>query len=122
MTLQELQEQLREVCNSTASTATIGRTSHRRGFTFKKVILQLIWDGDDSKVWSQITQPAVEHDEEDHANYKMLVGEHFLPGHLVFADESHFNQLSLQCMMEGFLYPRSKVCLRMFQMQLPTHD
>lgn len=26
----------------------------------------------------------------------MLVGEHFRPGHLVFADESHFNRISLR--------------------------
>jgi hypothetical protein len=32
MTLQELQEQLREVCNTVASTVTIARTLRRRGF------------------------------------------------------------------------------------------
>ena len=43
-----------------------------------------------------MTQPAIEQDEQDRAEFKMLVGEHFQPEHLVFADESHFNHLSLQ--------------------------
>ena len=43
----------------------------------------------------QITRLAVERNEDDRAKYKMIVGEHFRPGHLVFADESHFNRLSL---------------------------
>ena len=46
--------------------------------------------------WWQITWPALEHDEADRAAYKMLIGEHFKPEHLVFADESHFNRLTLR--------------------------
>ena len=44
---------------------------------------------------SQVTWPAIEQDERDRAEYKMLIGAHFQPEHLVFADESHFNHLSL---------------------------
>jgi len=44
----------------------------------------------------QVTRPAVERDENDRIAYKMLVGEHFLPEHLVFADECHFNRLSFR--------------------------
>ena len=44
----------------------------------------------------QIQRPAIEPDEVDRARYKMLVGEHFQPQHLVFADESHFNRLTLR--------------------------
>ena len=43
---------------------------------------------------SQVTWPAIEQDERDRAEFKMLVGEHFMPEQLVFADESHFNRLS----------------------------
>jgi hypothetical protein len=42
-----------------------------------------------------VTRPAIEQDEQDRAEFKMLVGEHFEPYHLVFADESNFNRLSL---------------------------
>lgn len=41
-------------------------------------------------------RPAIEQDERDRAEFKMLVGEHFQPHHLVFADESHFNRMSLR--------------------------
>ncbi|KAF8876600.1 hypothetical protein CPB84DRAFT_411658 [Gymnopilus junonius] len=60
MLLSELQDHLREVCGIHASTGTIARTLHRRGFTMKR-----------------ITQPAIERDENDRALYKMLIGEHF---------------------------------------------
>ena len=43
---------------------------------------------------SQVTRPAIEQDERDRTKFKMLVGEHFKPEHLAFADESHFNRLS----------------------------
>jgi len=43
-----------------------------------------------------VTRPAIEQDERDRAEYKMLIGAHFQPEHLVFADESHFNRLSLR--------------------------
>jgi hypothetical protein len=45
---------------------------------------------------SQVTRSAIERDERDRAQFKMLVGEHFQPEHLVFADESHFNRHSLR--------------------------
>ena len=44
----------------------------------------------------QVTRPALKHDEDDRATFRMIVGEHFLPEQLVFADESHFNWISLQ--------------------------
>jgi hypothetical protein len=43
-----------------------------------------------------ITRPAVERDEDDRATFKLLVGQHFRPEQLVFADESHFNRLTLR--------------------------
>jgi hypothetical protein len=45
---------------------------------------------------SQVTRPAIEQDERDRTEYKMFIGAHFQPEHLVFADESHFNRLSLR--------------------------
>ena len=97
MTLQELQEQLREVCNTITSTVTIARTLRRRGFTQKKVSsIVNLGQQSFSSPWLQISHTAVERSEVDRANYKMLVGEHFRPGHFVFADESHFNRLTLR--------------------------
>jgi hypothetical protein len=98
MTLEELQDQLREVCTTTASTTTIARTLRRRGFTLKKVSTTAValCIGHLKVSGFQVTRPAVERDEADRANYKMLVGEYFRPGHFVFADESHFNRLSLR--------------------------
>ncbi|KAM6497034.1 hypothetical protein JOM56_007507, partial [Amanita muscaria] len=72
--LEELQDLLREVCSIHASTSTISRTLYRRGFTRKKV-----------------NRPAIERNEIDRIAYKMLIGEHFRPFHLVFVDESHCN-------------------------------
>ncbi|KAG1742268.1 uncharacterized protein EDB91DRAFT_1002853, partial [Suillus paluster] len=72
--LTKMQDQLQEICGVEVLISMISRTIRRQGFTRKKV-----------------TRPAIEHDENDRAAYKMLVGEHFQPEHLVFADESHFN-------------------------------
>ncbi|OJT10703.1 hypothetical protein TRAPUB_12796 [Trametes pubescens] len=79
LTLEELQTYLLEVCNVKASTMTIWRTLKRRGFSRKMV-----------------TRPAVERNERDRMAYKMLIGEHFQPHHLVFADETHFNRITLR--------------------------
>ncbi len=43
----------------------------------------------------QITRPAIEN-EEDRTAYKIIVGEHYRPHQLVFADETHFNRLMLR--------------------------
>ena len=98
MTPQELQDQLCKVCTTIASTATIARMLHRQGFTLKKVSTTTValCIGHLKVSGFQVTCPAVKHDEADQANYKMLVGEHFRPGHFIFTDESHFNHLSLQ--------------------------
>ncbi|KAG1845343.1 hypothetical protein F4604DRAFT_1548202, partial [Suillus subluteus] len=58
--LTKMQDQLRETCGVKVLIATISRMIRRRGFTRKKV-----------------TCPSVEHNEDDRAAYKMLVGEHF---------------------------------------------
>ncbi len=44
----------------------------------------------------QVTRPAIERNEEDRVAYKMLVGEHFEAHHLVFADETHLNRVTLR--------------------------
>jgi hypothetical protein len=96
MLLGELQDHLREVCGVRVSTATIARTLRWRGFTMKQVCLcSLKTNSHCANEW-QVTRPAIERDEGDRAAYKMLVGEHFCPAQLVFADESHFNRLALR--------------------------
>jgi transposase len=44
----------------------------------------------------QTTRPALERNEQDREDYKTLVATHFRPEQLVFADESHFNRLTLR--------------------------
>ncbi|KAG2337336.1 hypothetical protein BDR05DRAFT_857663, partial [Suillus weaverae] len=58
--LTEMQDQLQEICGFEVLIATISRTLHRQGFTWKKV-----------------TGPSVKCDEDDHAAFKMLIGKHF---------------------------------------------
>jgi hypothetical protein len=94
--LEELQDHLREVCGTIVSTVTIARTLYRRGFTRKKVSLPSAQASILSLKFCQVTRPAIERDEDDRAAYKLLVGEHFQPEHFVFADESHFNRLTLR--------------------------
>ncbi|SRR6266404_4890515 len=45
---------------------------------------------------SKITRPAFERNEQDRQEYKMLIDRHFRPEQLVFADESHFNRITLR--------------------------
>jgi hypothetical protein len=44
-----------------------------------------------------ITRPAIERNEDERAAYKLLIGEHYEPHQLVFADESAFNRITLRC-------------------------
>jgi hypothetical protein len=67
--MSEIAEYLRHTCHVDVSPPTIKRMLHR---------------------------PAIEQDEQDRAAFKMLVGEHFKPEHLVFVDESHFSRRSLR--------------------------
>ena len=62
----------------------------RRYYLLRSIIESL------ESILSQVTQPVIEQSERDRAEFKMLVGEHFQPEHLVFADKSHFNRLSLR--------------------------
>ncbi|KAG1765168.1 hypothetical protein EV702DRAFT_941595, partial [Suillus placidus] len=64
--LTEMQDQLREICGIEVSIATISRTIRRRGFTVRRSSLIFL-----------VMRPAVEHDKDDRAAFKMLVGEHF---------------------------------------------
>ncbi|OAX32559.1 hypothetical protein K503DRAFT_701850 [Rhizopogon vinicolor AM-OR11-026] len=57
--LTEMQDQLREICDE---------EGHR---TY--ILVMCIY----STQHCQVTRPAVEHDENDHIAYKILVGEHF---------------------------------------------
>ena len=41
-------------------------------------------------------RPALKQDEQDHEEYRILIVTHFCLAQLVFADESHFNQLTLR--------------------------
>ena len=65
--LEELQNQLWELCETKTLIITISRTLCRWGFTGKKVSLP-------SFCICQGTQPAIEHNQDDHANSKMLIG------------------------------------------------
>jgi hypothetical protein len=40
----------------------------------------------------QVTCPALEHDENDHALYQLLIGTHYKAEQLVFVDESVFDR------------------------------
>lgn len=40
----------------------------------------------------QVTHPAIEHDEEDHAQYQLVIGIYYKAEQLVFIDESAFNR------------------------------
>src|SRR6266702_4797332 len=44
----------------------------------------------------KVTRHALEHNKQDHEEYRDLITTHFCPDQLVFADESHFNQLTLR--------------------------
>ena len=45
---------------------------------------------------SKVTHPTLERNEQDCQEYMALVATHFHPDQLVFADESHFNRLTLR--------------------------
>ncbi|KAH9975194.1 hypothetical protein BJV77DRAFT_931991, partial [Russula vinacea] len=45
---------------------------------------------------AEITRPALERNEQDREEFKNLIDTHFSPEQLVFADESHFNRLTLR--------------------------
>ena len=44
----------------------------------------------------QLTRPALERNEHDRREFKALINRYFRPEQLVFADESHFNRLTLR--------------------------
>jgi hypothetical protein len=93
--LTELQDHLLEVCDVEVSTATITRTLYRRGFSRKKVRIDTFWYVY-IVTWFQVTRPAIERDENNRAAFKLVVGEHFRADQLIFADESHFNWITLR--------------------------
>ena len=43
-----------------------------------------------------MTRPALERNEQDREEYKTIIANHYRPEQLVFADESHFNRLTLR--------------------------
>jgi len=79
MALSELQAELREMYAIDISLQTIARSLQREGYTMKTV-----------------TRCALERNEQDREEFKTLIDTHFRPEQLVFADESHFNRLTLR--------------------------
>jgi transposase len=77
--LAELQTELREVCGVEVSIQTVSRSLQREGYTMK-----------------MITRPALERNELDRATFRDIVNAHYRPEQLVFADESHFNRLTMR--------------------------
>ena len=96
MALLELQTQLREVSNVVTSTQTIARSLHRVGYTMKTVRNILVQPDQISQPQPQITHPALERNEEDREEFKAIMASEYYPEQLVFADESHFNRLTLR--------------------------
>ena len=43
-------------------------------------------------VSSQVTRPAIERDENDRAQYQLIIGTYYEPSQLVFVDESSFDR------------------------------
>ncbi len=94
--LVELQAELREACDVEVSLQTVARSLQREGYTMKTVHCLL---SDSSRLtisMKKVTRPALERNEQDHEEYKVLVTTHYCPDQLVFADESHFNRLTLR--------------------------
>lgn len=77
--LAELQTELQEVCGVEVSIQTVARSLQREGYTMKT-----------------ITRPALERDEQDRATFRNIVDTYYRPEQLVFADESHFNRLTMR--------------------------
>jgi len=75
MLLSELQDQLEGTCGVRASPVTIHHLLRRRGLSRKRV-----------------TRPAIERDEDDRAEYQLVIGTYYEPEHLVFIDESSFDR------------------------------
>jgi len=77
--LLELQAQLREVCHIETSLQTIASSLHRMGYTMK-----------------MLTRSALERNEQDREEFKAIMARDYYPEQLIFADESHFNRLTLR--------------------------
>ncbi|PPR00338.1 hypothetical protein CVT24_004359 [Panaeolus cyanescens] len=73
--LSELQDRLKGSCGVDVSPVTIWRSLKRRGFSRKRA-----------------TKPAIERDEDDRANYHLIIGSFYEPEQLVFVDESAFDR------------------------------
>jgi hypothetical protein len=41
-------------------------------------------------------RPALEQNDDERTAYKMLIGEHYKPAQLVFADESSYNRMTMR--------------------------
>ncbi|KAH9014492.1 hypothetical protein EDB85DRAFT_1876357 [Lactarius pseudohatsudake] len=74
-----LQTELREALDAETKLQTIARSLQRAGYTMKTV-----------------TRHALERNELDRAEFRTLINTHYSPEQLVFADESHFNRLTLR--------------------------
>jgi hypothetical protein len=92
----ELQTELREVCDMEVSLSTILRSLQREGYTMKTVCLYRIGSPSFSSHQRQVTRCALERNEQDRQEYMALISAHYRPDQLVFADESHFNRLTLR--------------------------
>ena len=90
----EIAEYLQHICHISVSPSTILRTLYHHGFSRRYCSSRPIIKEFIAKL-PQVTRPAMEQDKQDCAEYKMLISAHFQPKHLVFADKSHFNCLSL---------------------------
>jgi hypothetical protein len=90
----ELQTELREVCTVVTSLQTISRSLQQEGYTMKTVCCHYF--SQSMLTFFQLTHPALEQNEHDHREFKALINMYFQPEQLVFADESHFNRLTLR--------------------------
>lgn len=95
MALKELQTELREVFGVETSVQTVMRTLHRAGYSMKTVCC-ICLDRWQRPHPIKVTRTALERNEQDRAEYRALIRTHFRPEQLVFADESHFNRLTLR--------------------------
>ena len=91
-----LQTELQEVFNVEISMQSVACALQQEGYTMKTVRCSFISSNTVHSYMLKITRPALEHNEQDHAEFHKLIAMHYHAEQLVFADESHFNWLTLR--------------------------
>ena len=75
---------------------SVARALQREGYTMKTVRRPFISLTTVHSYMLKITRPALERNEQDRAEFCEIIAAHYRAEQLVFADESHFNRLTLR--------------------------